>query len=199
MRIERTKVKNSAFTLIELLIGVTTAGIVGVLLIALLTQNSRIYTDQNNKIADGITLNNSAAKIEETIKSASSISAQYTPSGGPLFTTGANTLVLTQPTINSGGNVIENTYDYLVLSADNPNSKVLRLHLYPDALSSRKAQNKVLATNLSNLTFYFYSSTGETVSPTLATRVGFVINVNETVAGKTKIASTSGTVNLRNN
>ena len=186
-------------SLVELLIGVSVAGLVGVLLVTLLTQNSRIYTDQNAKITDGITINNSVAKIEETIKSAAAIAAQYQHSGGPLYTTGTNTLVLTQPSINASGVVIENTYDYLVLSADTQNNKVLRLILYPNAQSSREAQNQVLATNLSLLEFSYYNSLGEAVSPILATRIRYVMNVNQTISTQTQTSSTSGTVNLRNN
>jgi hypothetical protein len=186
-------------SLVELLIGVSVAGLVGVLLVSLLTQNSRIYTDQNAKINDGITINNSVAKIEETIKSAAAIANQYQHSGGPLYTTGSSTLVLTQPSINTSGAVIENTYDYLVLSADTQNSKILRLILYPNAQSTREAQNQVLATNMSKLEFRYFNSLGESVSPILATRIGYILNVNQTIATQSQTSSTSGTVNLRNN
>ncbi len=186
-------------TLVELLIGLTTAGIVGVLLISLLTQNSRIFSNQNAKLTEGITLNNSSARIADSIKSSSGIVTQYPVNGAAEYTTGTTAIVMTVPSLSAQGSVIKDTYDYQIIAADPQNSKILRLKLIPDALSSRKAKNEVLATNLSLLELSYYDINGQLITPIQAVKIGYIINVNQIVNAENQSSSASGEVNLRNN
>jgi hypothetical protein len=195
----KLKINPLGLSLIELLIGIATAGLVGILLVALLTQNSRIFSAQSTKISEGLTLNNATQKIEESIKQASGIAAKYPASGQPQFTTNQITLVMILPSIDAQGYAIKDVYDYQVIAKDPQNNKILRLQLFPDAQSKRKAQNQVLATDLSNIQFSYLDSNNQTITATQAVRIGYIINVNKVVNAQNQQASSSGQVNLRNN
>lgn len=188
--------KLNGFTLVEILIGVAAAGVIGSILIAFLTQNSQIYTQQNTKVNQGLELNNAFTEIEDTIKSGGSVVSQYPPTGQAQHTTGLNTLVINIPSINAQGAVIQNTYDYIVLYGD---AKVLRKKVFPDPASSREEMNTVLSTKLSKLEFKYYDSGGQIISPIQSAKIGFIINVSDNVATETHSSSASGQVNLRNN
>jgi hypothetical protein len=86
-----------------------------------------------------------------------------------------------------------------VIHKDTQNPKILRKRVFVDALSSRKAENKVLSTNLSKLEFRYLDSNDQAISPVQAIKVGFIINVAGNVATSTRTSSASGQVSLRNN
>jgi prepilin-type N-terminal cleavage/methylation domain-containing protein len=188
--------KLKGFTLVEILIGVAAAGVIGSILVAFLTQNSRIYTHQNTKVNQGMELNTAFAEIEETIKSGGSVVSQYPATGQATHTTGLNTLVISVPSINAQGAVLQNSYDYVVLY---PDAKILRKKVFPDAASSREQVDTVLSTKLSKLEFKYYDSAGQIISPVQSAKIGFIINVSDSIATETESSSASGQVNLRNN
>lgn len=186
------------FTLVESLIGITLASIVGVLLISTLTQNSNLFSNQNANINQGISLNQSSSQINDLVRSASSV-ATNNPIGSPLYTSGNEVLVLALPSINSSGDVIDNTYDYAVITKDTTNPKLLKEIIFPYALSTRKAKNQILSTKLSSLSFQYYNDSGATVAPNLATKINFVINQSEKAGNSDVGSSVSGQASLRNN
>lgn len=194
-----SNMRRKGFSLIELLIGISAAGIIGALLVGLLSSNSRIFSDQNTKVNQGLELNTASDEINETIKTAGAVVSQYPTTGQATYTTGLNTLVLSIPSINTQGTVIQNTSDYVVIHIDPQNAKVLRKRTFADPTSSRKNENRILSTKLSKIEFRYLDSADQAISPVQASKIGFIINVSDNVATKTRTSSASGQINLRNN
>lgn len=187
------------FTLVEILIGVGAAGVIGAILVGLLSQNQRIFSFQSSKVNQGVELNNSYDEVEQTIKTAGGVVTQYPATGLPTHTTGLNTLVMTIPSITAQGAVIPNINDFVVFARDTQNPKILRKLLYPAATSSRKLVNKVLSTKTSKLEFFYLDSADQTISPVQSAKIGFIINVSDTISTEAQSSSVSGRINLRNN
>lgn len=143
-------------------------------------------------------MNDASSQITNAIKSASSIAVQY-PLSGPQFYTGPETLILALPSIDAQSQIIENVYDYYVITKDNQNPNILRKKLFPAGQSQRSSEDQVLATKLSSLKFYYYDESGNTVQPSQAVKVNFTINLTTSTGINSRTASTSGEVNLKNN
>lgn len=187
------------FTLPEILIAITISALAGVLLISFLVQNNGLFMNENAKVSQGLSLNDASSQITNAVKSASSIATQY-PQSSPQFFTGAETLILALPSIDSQSQIIENVYDYYVVTKDPQNPNILRKYLFPSAgQSQRSSENQVLATNLSSLKFLYLDESGSTVSPSQAAKVNFSINLTTSTGINSNSASASGEVNLKNN
>jgi hypothetical protein len=189
----------AGFSLVEILIGVSIASVVSILLISLISNNTSLVSDQNSKVNQGLEINNAKPIIDETLKSGSSIVAQYPLTGTPTYSTGSEAVVLSVPSVNATEMVIANTFDYLVIYKDPQSPKILRKKVLVDPLSSRKEEDRVLLTKLSLLQFNYMNTAGTPVSPTLSTKIGYIINISDFLATEEKISSISGSINLRNN
>lgn len=186
------------FTLVETLVYASLASIIGVILVNLLFQGQGIFFQQSANVSQGLSLNQSGKQIEDTISQSSSVASSYTPSGGPTYTSSPVTLVLALPSVTDSGSVIDNTFDYAVITRDLTKETVLKELLYPNAASSRKSQNMVLATNLSEITFLYYDNNTYVVSPALATKINYTIKLSEKAGNGSKVSSSSGQINLKN-
>lgn len=186
------------FSLVEVLIGVTISGLAGILIVALLVQNNGLFFQQSAKVTQGLAVNDAASQVNELIKSSSFV-ASTNLIGSPLYSTSSDTLVLALPVFDSGGNLVSNVYDYAILTRDSPNFSVLRKIIFVSPQSSRKSENRVLATKLARVTFVYFDDSGNVVSPTAASRVNFIINLDEKAGYSNQQSSTSGQINLRNN
>lgn len=185
------------FGLIEVLIGIALAGIVGTLLVSLLVQNQGLYIRQSSKVSQGINLNDAKAEINDSIKVSSGI-VTNNPIGSPQLTTGSDAIVLSLPSINSQGQKIEQTFDYIVIYQDSA-AAVVRKKLFVVPQSSRQTEDKVLAKGVSALEFVYKDSIGNIVSATSASKVNFTITLLDTSGYGQQQLSQSGEVNLRNN
>lgn len=190
--------KNPGFTLIELLIIITVSVIAGSLLVATLVTSNSLFINQSSKVSQGLSLNDSVSEISELIKLSSSIVPSY-PVSSPQYFTNDHTLVLAIPSIDTSGQVIVDTYDYTVIAKDTNKPNILRLNLFPDPTSSRKSQNKVLATNLSEITFIYLDNNNNPISIAQAVKVNFTINLTENNGLSSQTGSASGLINLKNN
>lgn len=173
------------------------AVVVGVLLIQILVQNNGLFYQQQAKVSQGLSLNDATSEIGSDIKSSSGVASGY-PASSPTTLSSLGSLVLLLPSIDSSGNVISNTYDYLVITQDSKNNQILREITYPDPSSSRPSGNKVLVNNLSLINFYYLDSNGNGVSPASATQVRFVLNVLDNFGNNNKQSSSSAQITLRN-
>ncbi len=188
----------SGFSLIELLVVVTVSGVVGILMLAIFSQNNGLFVAQTAKISQGLNLNDVTSEIRETIRSASFVSSSYT-SGSNTYTSGTDTLVLATPSLDNQGFVIAQTYDFMVIEKDSQNPKVLKKLVFPNAISSRENQNMVLAIKLSKIIFLYYDNDLNPVIPSQASRIEFTINLEESLGlKKMQISSASAQVSLRN-
>lgn len=187
-------------SLAEVLVVVSISAIVGVILVSFLVQNNSLFISQTAKVSQGLSANQASAQISEAIKQASAVvTACLPPSCSTEYASGLSILVLTLPAINAAGDVIENSVDYLVITADSGKPEILRKLVFPNLQSSRKSENLVLATKLEKLKFIYLDSAGNQVSPAAATRVNFTINLLEKAGFSNEQSSASGQVNLRNN
>ncbi len=170
------------FTLIEIIIVAGLTTVIGAILVGVLVNNSSMYYQESSTVASGIGLNDIVDEVNTDIKLAAGVTSIYEVP--PLtFTSGQQTLILKLPATNDSGNLSE-VFDYLVIFVDATNPKILRKQVFPDASSTRKAENKVLTTILENIEFGFLDKNGNTVSPADAS------SINTTV----KLLSKSGSV-----
>jgi len=191
------KLNTKGFTLIELLVSVSIMVVAIYLLIVILTQNNVIFFKQRASFNQGMSLNDASGIISDSIKQSSSI-AVSSPTI-PIYSTSVNSLVLQVPAIDNAGNVISNVYDYFVIAADNTIPTVLRLQVFPTSPSTRKNQNRVLATNLSTIRFLYLNPSGVQVSPVTASKINYTINLKDRAGLNSQQSSIMAEINLRNN
>lgn len=189
---------NRGFSLLEVLIGVTVSGLAGILIMALLVGNNGLFFQQSAKVSQGLTVNDAASQVNELIKSSSFV-ASTNLIGSPLYSTSSDTLVLALPAFDSSGNLLNNVYDYGIVTRDSQNLNILRKIIFTNSQSVRKSENRVLATKLAKVTFIYFDDSGNVVSPTAASRVNFIINLDEKAGYSNQQSSASGQINLRNN
>lgn len=186
------------WSLIEILIVMTVAAVAGGLLINLMVSSNRLFFDQSAHISQGLSLNQTELELTDLIKVSAGVVAQYPVSGSPLYTTDSNTLIIKLPALSATGGVIESVYDFAVIEPDAVKPEVLRKQIFKDSASFRKAENKVLSTNLNALTFNFLDANNNPVSPALAERISFIISLSTKSGFSEKESIGSGTVNIKN-
>lgn len=166
-------------TLLEVLVAMGIATIVGVLLVVIITNSAGLFTDQSSKVSAGLSINDAFSQIKASIKQASAISDE----------SGPDQLVLRVLSIDSSGNIIENTYDDFIVMVDQKN---LHFKIVPNPLSSRQNGDSILAGNVDNLNFQYFDSANPPaeVIPASASKV----RINLTVKTNTDTAE----ANLRN-
>lgn len=183
------------FTLLELMITTAIVGIVGTLLAMILVNNTGLFYQQSSKVTQGVGLNDSLTEVRSNIKEAQSVANSYV-SGGTTYTSGPSELVLQLSSFDSSGNVIADTYDYVVFAKQ---SDQIRFKVFPNVASSRKSAEQILSLAVDQILFEYFDNAGSSVSPASAVRVKLTLTLKQK-AGKnfeTNIATTEGY--LRNN
>lgn len=188
--------ESNGFTLVELIIAAAITLVVGIFLLSILVNNNGLFYKQNALVSEGLSLNDSVSIINKNIMQASAIVASY-PESTPLFTSNTETLILKFPSLENG-EMVENTYDYIVFYKDTENPKLLKMQIFPDDSSDRVASTSILTTILQNIEFSYLDKNGNVVLPISAASVG----VNLTVLAKTgsigSSRSSTSITNLRN-
>ena len=185
------------FSLVEVLIVGLISVLIGGILMSLFVQNNSYLQSETSITSQGLSLNDTLAEIRGSIKDASAVSASYT-NGSKVYSSSLYTLVLSLPARDSAGNVIDNTFDYVVITTDESKQNVLRKMVYPDQLSSRKGENMVLNTNLKVIYFNYLDKSGNLVVPTLANSINITLNVKDPYNKKAQESSASTKINLKN-
>lgn len=188
---------NSGFTLPELLVTALVSTIAGVLLIAIFVNNNGLFYNQQAKVSQGLGLNNAISEMTTDVRYTSSIASSY--GTNPVYTSSASVLVIKVPSIDGSGNIIENVYDHIVFTKDPENPKLLKKYLFPDALSSRPGENKVLSNDIQSLTFTYLDSSQNPITPTQASNIGITLVGSTQIGLSSQESSTSALINLRNN
>lgn len=183
-------------SMLEILVGVMIFAVGGTLLVGTMISSNDVFVSQNAQVNQGLSLNQTAAKIEETIKASAGVNAQYPATGNAQYISGENALILKIPAINQNGQVIDSVFDYVVWHADSGNPKILRKEVFVTSPSTRNAENQVLSTSLKNLQFRYFDANNNIVAPSQAVRVGFIVNLLE--GGSSNESSVSGTINIKN-
>ncbi len=186
------------FTLVEVLVVVTVAGIAGFFLIQAFLQNTSFFYQQTGRVQEGLSLNNSSSFITEAIKSSTAVAKGY-PSSEPYeYSSSASTLVLKIPSIDSSGDVISDQYDYLIFFKQPASPRLLVKKVIPISPSQRGGEEQVLLNNLSQLEFYYLDQNNNPTAPEDAKKVNFAVRVSTPIGINFQESSASGEVNLRN-
>jgi len=189
---------NKGFSLPELILALTIVAILGGILVSLLNSTNSVFYDQSVKVKQGLSLNQASKELTSLIKSSAGIATQYPPSGAAQYSTNSQTLVLKIPSLNQSGGIIDQIFDYAIITKDSSNPKIMRKKIFVDPLSQRKSEDKVLSTSLKKLTFIYLDSSNTAVSPAEAVRINFTIKLAENINFTQNESSSSGTANLKN-
>lgn len=188
--------RENGFTLLEVVLVAGLAIIVGTLLITILVQNNGFYYKQNSIIAEGLSLNDAMRGMDTYIRQAVAVASTYID-GTTSYTSDGQTLVLKLPSLNSE-EIIENTYDFVVITKDSEKPNVLRLRVFPDVLSSRKGENLVLTTLVESYNFKYLDKAGNEVPPPSAVAVENTLSVLSKTGSIQSNRTSSSIVTLRN-
>lgn len=137
-------------TLVELLITLGVAILVGGLLLTIMVNTLGLFYKESSTRTQGLSINDALSKIRSAIKESSTVATSFT--SGATYTSSVTQLVLKITSLDLSGNLITNTFDYFVFFLDGSN---LRFKTFPDVLSSRKAQDQIFSTNVKNLQFKY--------------------------------------------
>lgn len=187
---------SAGFTLLETVMAAGIALIVGTFLVAILVSHSGLFYKQSSIVNEGLNLNDAMREIENNIRQAVYVADGY-PEGSPDYTTGVETLVLKLPALSETG-VVDGIYDYAVVAKDSSEPKVVRLWVFPDPQSTRKASNLVLTNLLESVQFKFLDKSGNLVAPTSAASVGTTLTVLSKTGSIGSSRSSSAITTLRN-
>lgn len=175
-------------TLVEVLIAMGIAAIVGVLLLAVIVNSTGLFYQQSSEVEQGLNINDALLQIRQNIKQSAGID--------PTSTSGE--LVLKISSIDSSGNIIADTFDKFVFSKDQTK---LRFKTFPDAASSRSAQNQIFSTNLDNLKFQYFdnvSPPNEVTPPTAASKVRITLTLRQKSGAGYETQTATTEASLRN-
>lgn len=195
--LEKKLQNESGFTLLETVLASVVAVVVATLLMTILVNNNGLFYKQNAMVSEGLSLNDAVTKINQNIKQSISVAINY-PETSPVYITGTETLVLKLSGLN-GGDILNNVYDYLVISKDPTKQNVLRLQIFPDQESTRESANLVLTTILSAIQFSYLDKSGNTVNPVSATSIGLNLTVLSKTGSIGSNRSSTTITSLRNN
>lgn len=190
------KIKQQGLTLVEILVAMGIATMVGVLLLVIITNSAGIFYQQLPKVQQGLNINDALSLIRSNIKQANAVVVSYT-NGVTVYTAGSTQLILKVASIDSSGNIISNTFDYFVFFLD---QGWLRFKTFPDPLGSRKAEDRVLSNQVEFLLFqYFNKATPPLeVLPAEATNVKITIVLKQKAGAGYETNTATSEASLRN-
>ena len=181
--------KQNGLSLMEVVITTGIIAVIGVLLLVIIVSSAGVFYKQSAKVSQGLNTNDAFMQITDSIKQSNAIIASYTQ-GATTYTSGISQLVFTVPSIDASNNIISNTYDYFVFFLD---QNQLRFKVFPNASSSRKAQDQIFSTNVDSLQFQYFNLANPPVEVTpgtaLKVRVTLALRQKSGANYETKIAT----------
>lgn len=140
----------AGLTLVELLVTLGVAVLVGALLLTIMVNTLGLFYKESSTRTQGLSINDALSKIRSSVKQSSIVATSFTSDA--TYTSSSTQLVLKITSVDLSDNLITNTFDYFVFFLDGSN---LRFKTFPDVLSSRKAQDQIFSTNVKNLQFRY--------------------------------------------
>ena len=150
------------------------------------------------KVNQGLSVNQATQELTDLIKASAGVATQYPATGTHQFTTGSNVLILKLPSVSASGQIIDEVFDYAIITKEPAGSKILKIKIFPDNLSTRKSADKVVSTSLKNVNFTYLNSSNVQVPSSQAARINFIINQEDTIGAATGGNSSSAVVNIKN-
>ncbi len=187
---------SKGLTLVELLISMSIAVVVGGLLIAIIVNSSGLSYKQSSKVSIGLNTNDALAQVRKNIKESSAVTPSFTI-GSKTYTSGLSQIILKVPSLDQSGNIIPNTFDYFIFFQDQTK---LRFKVFPDPVSTRKAQDQIFSTSLDSLQIQYLNSVNPPVEvvPDAAAKVRMTITLKQKNGTNYEIITATSEANLRN-
>lgn len=188
--------KETGLTLVEVLIAIGISVMVGALLLIIIVNSMGLFYKESAKVQEGLNVNDALGKVRSSIKESSGVVASKTLES-TTYTSSVTQIVLKIPALNSLGNTIPDTFDYIVFLKDQTN---LRYKLFPDSQSSRKSQDQIFSTSLDSLTFNYLDSQNPPVEVTAATatKVRISLTLKQQIGVNYQTTTATAEANLRN-
>lgn len=185
------------FTLVEVLVAMGIASVVGVLLLVIIVNSTGLFYKQSSTIEQGLGINDVLTNIRSNVRQAKSIAASYPEDQNPQFTTGNNQLVLKLASIDSLGNIIADSFDYFVYFLDQTK---LRFKVFPAVISTRKSVDQIFVTNADSLEFKYLdlANPSQEVTPTSASKVKITLSLKQKSGADFEKSIATSEANLRN-
>lgn len=195
----KCKVKNlntKGLTLIEILLAMGVAVIIGALLVVIMINSAGVFYKQSSKITEGLNTNDALAYLRQSIKQSSAVAATLTQ-GSAVYTSSSEQIILKISSVDSLGNIIADTYDYFVFYKD---QNKLLFKTFPNAASARKAQDQIFSTSLDSLNFQYFNSQAPPleVAPQSAAKVRISLTLKQKIGANFEQLAATTEANLRN-
>lgn len=186
--------KANGFTLVELLITMTVASLIGGLLISILISNTGLFYKETTQVAQGLGLNDALSKIRSNIKQANTVAIEYVDLS-TTYISSESQLVLRLAAIDSFSGIIDGSFDYVVyyLTTDQ-----LWMEIFPSSTSSRKHTKELLASKVDKLIFEYFDINNSSVSPQNAVSVKVSIKLQQLAGRNVESSVATSEANLRN-
>ncbi|MBI5038086.1 MAG: hypothetical protein HZC01_05290 [Candidatus Kerfeldbacteria bacterium] len=128
----------------------------------------------------------------KSVRGATEVVASLTI-GGNTYTTGSHTVIVKSPAIDANDLIVNNAYDYFILTSPvgTPNSLVMITEA--DPASARSSTTTTLTTHLSSLQINYDSETTVDIS-----RVELILSLSQFAANRTITNTGQSTIFLRN-
>lgn len=156
-------------TLVEVLVAMGIATVVGILLLVIIVNSAGLFSNQSAKVQTGLNTNDALVSFRGSVKQASSVAEQ----------SDTTRLVLKVASIDANGNIIDNTFDDFVFFLD---QNTLHFQVFPNAASSRSQADQIFSTSIDNLKFQYLNAASLEVAPTFASRVRMSITLKQETA-----------------
>ena len=189
--------KEKGITLVEALITLAIATVVGTLLLIIMVNTGGIFYKQSSKLEQGLNINDALGAIGQIVKESSSVAASYPLVPPPTYTSGAKHLVLKVPSISPSGDIIESIFDYFVFFLEGGS---LRFKTFPDPQSARSAQDQIFSTKVESLLFQYLDSQipPQEVIPTSASKIKVTLKLKQKAGTGVEQNIATKEANLRN-
>jgi prepilin-type N-terminal cleavage/methylation domain-containing protein len=182
---------NKGLTLIEVLVVTGLTAILVTLGASIFLSNNLFYEFQGGKIEINNSAREAADKIDEFGREAIAVEASHTYLS-TTHTTDADTMVFRLPALDAQNDIIEDIFDYVVVTASSTVPERLELYVDADPLSARPERELLLSDNLADFNIVY-----DDPDPALARVITFDLTLTGT--GRNPASDTVyGRVTLRN-
>ena len=176
-------------SLVELLIGMSIVGFIGIFITSLYFSHFKLFSSQNTRIEVASQNKIALEEITNQIRESQGVTASCC---SPAETTGTDVLVLQIWPLNASGDPTEPTsgYDYIVYKKVND---TLKKKVVPATGSTRPSSDKIIATKINTLAFTY-----DNADVSQAAQVTINLMTQDTVNNVTQADTKTSTAVIRN-
>lgn len=179
-------------TLAELLIGIFVMGIAGWIVYDVYVSAGRFSGSEQNRIEVDVSANRVLTVMDQWLRQAKSVLAQYPTSGPPTYTSGNSAIVLALPTMLVNNTLHATATDIAVFYQDGARLKLL-IDADESASSTRQDGTREITTNVKDVFFRY-----NTVAVTSATTATVLLRTERTVLSAPYIQTAMLNITFRN-